>query len=141
MCGAGCAPCFASMMRKGFDMTYTRVIPRDLFNEANLLKCLGRLWILLDETRGHVAKLGEEEQMPGVGFDIWQDDASGQIYCSNVPFTVRGQRFDLMRPLNSRNQWPLYMIDPMGEHEEISVFTEDGWLTSDFSKFIMGLTV
>lgn len=26
-------------------MTYRRVIPRDLFNEADLLKCLGRLYI------------------------------------------------------------------------------------------------
>ena len=52
-------------------MTYTRVIPRDLFNEGDLLKCYGRLWILLDETRGHVAQLGEEEQLPSAPFEIW----------------------------------------------------------------------
>lgn len=28
--------------------TYIRVLPRDLFNEADLLKCVARLWILLD---------------------------------------------------------------------------------------------
>ncbi len=38
-------------------MTYKRVIPRDLFNEANLLKCYGALWIALDNARGHTAKL------------------------------------------------------------------------------------
>ena len=26
-------------------MTYRRVIPRDLFNEGNLLKCLGKLYV------------------------------------------------------------------------------------------------
>jgi len=26
-------------------MSYTRVIPRDLFNEANLLKCYGQIYI------------------------------------------------------------------------------------------------
>lgn len=31
---------------------YIRVVPRDLFNEGDLLKCYGRLWILLDERRG-----------------------------------------------------------------------------------------
>jgi hypothetical protein len=29
-------------------MGYTRVIPRDLFNEANLLKCIGGLYIALE---------------------------------------------------------------------------------------------
>ena len=27
---------------------YNRVIPRDLFNEANLLKCMGQLYLCLE---------------------------------------------------------------------------------------------
>lgn len=32
-----------------FDPEYQRVIPRDLFNEAKLLKCLGRLSLFIHD--------------------------------------------------------------------------------------------
>ncbi len=32
-------------------MPYHRVLPRDLFNDANLLKCMGRLIMLIDDLR------------------------------------------------------------------------------------------
>lgn len=119
-------------------MTYTRVIPRDLFNEADLLKCHGRLWILLDETRGHSARLGDaESEHSGAPFEIWQDEADGSISVANVPFTIRGERWRLSRPLNARAAWPLYAISPAGD--EFRVFTEDGWFTPEFSQIIMGL--
>lgn len=119
-------------------MTYTRVIPRDLFNEADLLKCYGRLWILLDETRGHVAQLGEEEQLPGAPFEIWQDEADGSISVANVPFTIRGERWRLSRPLNCRNPWPLWCSSP---DEEICerVFTEEGRFSPEFLRLIIGV--
>lgn len=37
-------------------MSYFRVIPRDLFNEASLLKCYGRLAILLDDMRSPLGR-------------------------------------------------------------------------------------
>jgi len=118
-------------------MTYTRVIPRDLFNEADLLKCYGRLWILLDETRGHVAQLGEEEQLPGAPFEIWQDEGDGSLTVANVPFTVRGVQWTLSRPLNARAAWPLYAHSPMGE--EFRVFTEEGQFSPDFLQAILDI--
>lgn len=41
-------------------MTYLRVIPRDLFNEAKLLKCLGKLYLEAEKSGG--ARVNNEFQ-------------------------------------------------------------------------------
>lgn len=61
-------------------MSYNRVIPRDLFNESSLLKCLGRLYICLENTPGHAAEL----QQVGREFDIRQSDDDGSIYAAGA---------------------------------------------------------
>lgn len=119
-------------------MTYTRVIPRDLFNEGDLLKCYGRLWILLDETRGHVAQLGDEEQLPATPFEVWQDESDGSLTVVNVPFLVRGERWHLYRPLNCRSPWPLWCSSP-DEEICVRVFTEKGQFSPEFVQLIMGI--
>jgi hypothetical protein len=113
---------------------YRRVLPRDLFNEANLLKCYGRLWILI-EGREKQARLEEEYCMR---FDIVQDDASGAITISNLYFTVRGVRYRLMRPLNSREAWPLLVehMDPEADFESIPVFDDEGNFTPEMLAFL-----
>lgn len=118
-------------------MTYLRVIPRDLFNEADLLKCLGRLWILLDETRGHNARLGDaDSDHSGAAFEIEQDESDGSIFVANLPFTIARMEYTLFRPLNARNVWPLY-IHTAGD--DLRIFDEDGRFTVDFSMLIMGI--
>jgi len=111
-------------------MSYRRVIPRDLFNEANLLKCLGRLSILLDEIIGHDAELTND----GGPFDIQQNPASGAISCINVDLVARGRQIWLSRPLNSREPWPLYADDE--NDETVAVFTDDGFFTPEFKQMI-----
>lgn len=119
-------------------MSYIRVIPRDLFNEANLLKCVGALYIALDEKyRGSLASFGEAD-IDGVdSFDIQQSMDDGSTYVANLPLTVNGELFDLTRPLNSREPWPLYVTsqaDP--DFEDFRVFNDDGTLTGEFLEFI-----
>lgn len=117
-------------------MTYLRVIPRDLFNEGNLLKCYGRLWILLDETRGHNARLGDKDgDHSGEPFEVMQNEATGGITLVNLPFTIGGEVWRLERPLNSRETWPLYCINVESE-DEIAVFDDDGRFTSEFVQLI-----
>jgi hypothetical protein len=111
-------------------MAYRRVIPRDLFNEADLLKCLGRLCILLENHQGHRAELSEGDGAP---FDIQQDESSGALEVRNLPFRIAGNPFRLTRPLNSRRPWPLYAED---EDDAWSVFTSDGELTPEFLDLI-----
>lgn len=118
-------------------MTYARVIPRDLFNEADLLKCLGRLWILLDETRGHNARLGDAEgEHDGAPFEIVQDESDGSLYVANVPFRIGCYEYTLTRPLNARAPWPLYIHR---DFDDIRVFDEDGKLSGQFQAIIMGI--
>lgn len=119
-------------------MTYARVIPRDLFNEADLLRCIGRLAIALGspETNGHDAGLGDP--VDGEAFDIQQDPNDGSISVANVPLIVSGRNVRLYRPLNSRQPLPLWVA--AGEIapalEDFRVFEEDGALTDDFRQFI-----
>jgi hypothetical protein len=88
-------------------MNYYRVLPRDLFNEANLLKCLGRLSLLI-----HDGKLPRWDCLhDGGAFDIEQDESDGSLFVKNVRFTVGGHPIHLYRPLNSREPWPLLTED------------------------------
>lgn len=109
-------------------MSYKRVIPRDLFNEANLLKCYGKLWIELE-------KLNLEKLISHVdndlNFDIVQD-IDGDLTIDNV--YLRNTK--LRRPLNSRDPWPLYAM-----HDDIEyvVFCHDGTLTDEFKKLLKSL--
>lgn len=119
-------------------MSYVRVIPRDLFNEADLLKCLGRLWILLAETRGHNARLGDQEsEHDGSAFEIAQDENDGSIYVINLPFMIGRMEFTPFRPLNSRNAWPLFIHH---NFDDIRVFTEEGQFTPEFFGLIAGIS-
>ncbi len=114
-------------------MSYTRVIPRDLFNEASLLKCYGHLYIALENANG--AARFSEEDVPY--FDIRQREDDGAIYIGDLELLANGQRYRLTRPLNSRCPWPLYAerVDD-NDFEPVSVFNDDGALTVDMLALI-----
>ena len=114
---------------------YLRVMPRDLFNEGSLLTLHGRLVILLKETADHHASIAEQEVE---GFDVVQDPATGWISIDNFVFTVRGRRYRLSRPLNSRERWPLWLedVDQESDFEAIAVFDDDGALSPEMLSFI-----
>jgi len=113
-------------------MSYERVIPRDLFNEGSLLKCYGRLYILLEGDRN--AAFTTESVS---SFDVVQREDDGRLYIENLPFVICGKEYRLTRPLNSRAPWPLYAElanDP--DFEEIPVFTDDGELSVEMRELI-----
>lgn len=111
-------------------MNYVRVIPRDLFNEASLLKCWGQLEIALtDKVRDHAATIEHD----GGAFDIVQDQGTGSITVQNLSLIVHGRRRAVFRPLNSREPWPLWV---WGDEDDIRVFDTDGQLSADFRAFI-----
>lgn len=114
---------------------YTRVMPRDLFNEGSLLNLHGRLMILLETTDAPRVSIGRDELDR---FDVVQDSASGSISIDNFVFAVGERRYRLTRPLNSREQWPLWLedMDPESDFESIPVFDEQGWLSRRMLEFI-----
>lgn len=114
-------------------MTYRRVIPRDLFNEANLLKCLGQLWLKLERVPEATARMTHT----GGPFHIRQRPADGSTHVENVRLIVRGRLYDHSRPLNSREPWPLYVWDAFYEDPpEIAVFTDEGDLSPEFKALV-----
>jgi len=117
-------------------MSYVRTIPRDLFNEANLLKCYGQLWLKLEGLRC-AAELDEDE-LRADGFRIVQSPSDGALTIANLPFRVAGEQLRLWRPLNSREPWPLWCDNPEGGDgdEEVEVFTAEGELTPAFLRLI-----
>jgi hypothetical protein len=119
-------------------MSYNRVIPRDLFNEANLLKCYGQLYINLEVWSGQRIVLELLDEEGSQGFRVEQDPASGAIFIANVVLWVRGRAYHLERPLNSRNPYPLYLNTDEEDPEVIAVFTDWGSFTDEMETFLRG---
>jgi hypothetical protein len=113
-------------------MPYMRVIPRDLFNEANLLKCLGQLYLKL-EILGRESML-EDQIEADEPFVVDQDPSSGATFCANVCLVVDGNSVPLFRPYNSRDAYPLRA--QLGDDYDVPVFEESGDLSAEFRAFL-----
>jgi|SRR5882762_5453865 len=122
-------------------MSYLRVIPRDLFNESNFLKCLGQLYLNLDN-KGLAALLvheGEDEY-----FAVQQNQHTGALYITNITLYVGGEIVDgqhhdamvcsLWRPLNSRAAYPLWLT--LEDEDDIAVFNDDGTFSAEMIAFL-----
>lgn len=94
-----------------------RVLPRDAFNDANMLKCIGKLTMDIED--GVISGLTYEYD--GEPFDIQQDDSSGSTFVANIEFqNSEGRIIFFRRPLNSREAWPLLMqVGWDGEEQEV----------------------
>lgn len=117
-------------------MTYQRVIPRDLFNEANLLKCYGQLWLKLECWPDAAVQLKHY----GSRFIIEQNLGDGSLIICNIRLIIGNKTLQLRRPLNSREPWPLYcdVADPV-EPYEVAIFTDDGELSDEFKALLTAL--
>lgn len=112
-------------------MSYHRVIPRDLFNESNYLKCLGRLALLIHDGLAPDG-LELEFRSPDSGFRIEMDGGEGSLYCSNLQLKVAGRRFDIYRPLNDRDPWPIMLPLAAADGDDVVIFDDDGNFTPEF---------
>lgn len=117
-------------------MSYYRVIPRDLFNESKLLKCLGQLSLVIHDMvkvpRGLSLELFAEED----GFRIEQDQDSGALFCANLECACAGKLVTLSCPYNSKDAYPLrYALD---DDNEGRVFDDNGAPSDDFRSAMEG---
>lgn len=107
-------------------MSYTRVVPRDFFNEAKLLKCLGRLeLIILDK----LIKIPLVSEFDGEPFNIQQNINDGSINVTNYTVSLNNEEIFLFTPLNSKENYPLYGIY---RGEEYCIFSETGEFLPNF---------
>lgn len=113
---------------------YKRVIPRDLFNESKLLKCLGQLCLIIHEGKddgGYTLPEGfEVRHDPELGFLIQQFPGDGSLYCANLRVIFRGRGLGLSSRYNSRDPYPLAVIDD--EQGDINIFNDDGTISYEF---------
>ena len=110
-------------------MSYRRVIPRDFFNEAKLLKCFGQL-VIEAERHGDALKIIHRDEGTENSFDIRQNDDDGSLYlASGVAVFLNGRRIDLATSYNSKRAYPMFATY-RDECEE--VFTDEGKLTPEF---------
>jgi len=106
-------------------MIYNRILPRDAFNEANYLNCIGQLELL------DISK--EYSSFDGAPFDFGMSE-DGDLYLLNYYWkTEKNDELYFYRGLNSREKFPLFIIF---NGEYISVFEIDGTLSKEFLKIL-----
>lgn len=85
---------------------YHRVIPRDFFNESKLLKCMGRLALLIHENKlpEGINIVIEESGEP---FDIKQNNLLEIIFISNYKIKINDEYYEFGTTINSKDNYPL----------------------------------
>lgn len=111
-------------------LTYKRVLPRDLFNEAKLLKCAGKLVLLIEDHMAPPNLSYEYDTKQTDNFICGQDESNGAFFIKNVTFKLTDRLFDLVVYQNRNMNWNAYALYP--DYTEIPVFNEKGDLTTDF---------
>jgi len=125
------------------DANYQRVNPRDLFNEAKLLKCWGQLALLVHEGRGIASYLFVEHTNPCSGFCIGLSGHENSLQCLNLKLWVGREsdpkRFSIrvFQTYNSREAYPLLFE---GDFTEDFIFDDQGEFSSNFLRFIRSKT-
>ena len=111
---------------------YTRVIPRDLFNEAKLLKCLGVLTLLIHDNQ---APEGLEVEQLNNSFKIGLTN-DGSLKTNSLQFTYKNQVLEFQTTYNSKSNFPLYCYF---DYCEYLVFDENGNFENEFLDFLQTL--
>lgn len=118
-------------------MAYERVIPRDFFNEAKLLKCMGQLSLLIED-RALPEGVRIKLLVPSyTGFFIVQDPADAGLYIHNCSVFVNEKRVIMKSVYNSKAPYPL--LCEYKNSAGVHVFNDDGTLTSEFIEFARNL--
>ena len=115
-------------------MSFTRVIPRDLFNEAKLLKCMGQLSLLLHEGCGIRWPLRLRHAHSRHGFVIRQDEDNGGLFVANLTMLLGKRRISLQSIYNSKDNFPLLCMEEDFGYER--VLDESGQLTGAFAAWL-----
>lgn len=113
-------------------MNYSRVLPRDLFNEAKLLKCMGRLCLLIHD---RIAPKEMTFRQNGDPFEITLLP-TGELFIDNLHVKIRDTFYIFKTTYNSKSNYPLFM-----EHEltDYDVFDDEGNFDKEFLELLKQL--
>lgn len=108
---------------------YVRVIPRDLFNEAKLLKCIGKLVLDIHDNQ---APKGLKFEHDGKPFVIGLND-EGSLEVNNIEFIYKKTSLIFKTIYNSKNSFPLQCEY---DYCDYLVFDENGNFDTEFLDFL-----
>ncbi len=114
-------------------MEHFRVIPRDFFNEAKLLKCLGHFEICIMDHP--LPGLEFEVHFEGGPFVVRQNQSDATLYCENYRVFLAGEELKLYTIYNSKDAYPLYG-EYKGQH--FLIFDERGFFIADLKGGLNG---
>ncbi len=113
---------------ESYNNQHNRVIPRDFFNEAKLLKCMGVLALsVLDNTMPDGIDILIEES--GQPFDIVLDEMWGLLIVSNYRVSINDEEYMVGTTYNSKEAFPFVVVV---EDTEYEVFNEQGKFSHEF---------
>ena len=112
---------------------YERVVPRDLFNESKLLKCLGRLALLIHKGLEPIPD-GLSFENSGGAFKIDQNLCGSLYVVSGIVFKCHGVVLDFHSAYNNQSNYPLFLVAE--DEGEIEVFDDSGEFTEEFFLYI-----
>lgn len=107
---------------------YKRIAPRDLFNEAKLLKCMGQLTLMILDGKIPVPM---ECEFSGNPFLI-NALLDGSITITNFEVKIKGVSVRFKSMLNDKSSYPLLVEDG---NEDVRVFNDTGEFTEEFFEF------
>lgn len=109
------------------NIKYERVIPRDFFNEAKLLKCMGMLSLkILDCQLPEGISIKIEES--GEPFKIKLSE-EGNLFVSNYEVFINDRPVMVSTTYNSKSNYPFHC---MVDYCETPIFDESGEFTEEF---------
>lgn len=115
-------------------MSYERVLPRDLFNEAKLLKCLGRLALLIHDEKLPRLRF---EQLETNNLRVELDVAFSELFCPALCLHHGETELELFTPYNNREEYPLYFrVSNEDGIYEGRVFNNDGSVSADLANWL-----
>lgn len=107
--------------------SYTRVIPRDFFNEAKLLKCFGQLALkILDGLTPDNMDIYIEESGEPFNIDLTDD---GSLIISNYETMINNIPVIFKTTYNSKANYPFFCEVDYTDYE---VFDDNGNFTDEF---------
>lgn len=109
--------------------TYIRVIPRDFFNEAKLLKCMGLLSLMvLDRMIPEGINIEIDESGDPFNIELNED---GLLFVSNYQVLINNTPVFVGTTYNSKENYPFVAYV---NYVEYPIFDEHGNFTDEFIK-------
>ena len=112
---------------------YSRVIPRDLFNESKLLKCIGHLCLLIHNGETLPVEMNFEHNGEPFEIALLND---GSLTISNVRITIKNVECVFKTTYNSKSNYPLTVALV---YDEYPVFNDQGQFDEEFIEFCNSL--